>query len=65
MRLNIDDALVIIVATAVLHNVCIKTILPEPIPYEEFIQPDELYNGYQPNNTQAITRNAIIENYFN
>lgn len=64
MRLNIEDALVIIVATAVLHNVCIRTNLPEPVPYDEFIQPEELHNGPQ-SNTQSITRSAIIEHYFN
>lgn len=64
LRMNIEDALVVIIATAVLHNVCIRTNLPPPIPYEELIQPDDQYNGPQSNN-QTRTRNAIITHYFN
>lgn len=64
MRMFIDDALAVIVATAVLHNVCIGSPLPPPILYEELLQPDEIYHGSQPN-IQTGTRRAIIEHFFN
>ncbi|XP_062552994.1 putative nuclease HARBI1 [Armigeres subalbatus] len=62
IRSNVEDALVTIVATAVLHNVCINTRMPPAVQHEEFVQPDEHFDAPQMNN--QMTRNNIIANYF-